>query len=318
MSFSDVWEWYQHHRDDLTPLLTLFSSLALGVGTISVGGLVARAALHQARIARLRHEEQTKADLQRRIAESFSKAVEQLLSEKIEVRLGGVYSLGRISRESPEDYWTVMEVLTAFVRERARLQAREVGSEPPAEVAAVLAVIVRRPQKDRAREMNEGWRFDLSRTDLRGANLEKAHLEGADLFDTHFEGANLQDAHFEGADLRFARFSGNLGGVHFEDAKLFQAHLEGAFLRRAHLQRADLSMAHLGLASYQGPGRFAEANFEGTDLSSADLKGVNLSEIRGTPINLATASADSWPLLPNRIPRPNWWPPPAVSVIDFP
>jgi hypothetical protein len=33
---------------------------------------------------------------------------------------GGIYSLERISKESPDDYWTVMEILTAFVRERTR------------------------------------------------------------------------------------------------------------------------------------------------------------------------------------------------------
>ncbi len=37
----------------------------------------------------------------------------------IEVRLGGSYMLERFSRESPDDYWTVMETSCAFVRKRA-------------------------------------------------------------------------------------------------------------------------------------------------------------------------------------------------------
>jgi hypothetical protein len=41
------------------------------------------------------------------------------------VRLGGVYSLERISKESADDYWTVMENLTAFVRERSRRNETE-------------------------------------------------------------------------------------------------------------------------------------------------------------------------------------------------
>jgi hypothetical protein len=60
------------------------------------------------------------SDLQRRITENFSKAIEQLGSDKIEVRLGGIYSLERISKESLDDYWMAMENLTAFVRERSR------------------------------------------------------------------------------------------------------------------------------------------------------------------------------------------------------
>ena len=81
-----------------------------------------------AAVALVRHFAQTDADRQRRITESFSKAVEQLGSDKLEVRLGGIYSLERISKESPDDYWTVMESLTAFVRERKRAHVGRTSS----------------------------------------------------------------------------------------------------------------------------------------------------------------------------------------------
>jgi hypothetical protein len=111
---SSVWGTYTTHREDIVPLLTF----VVGLATVLVGSLVARAALNQAKTARERHREQTSADLQRRITESFTKAVEQLARDKIEVRLGGIYALERISRESELDYWPVMEILTAFARER--------------------------------------------------------------------------------------------------------------------------------------------------------------------------------------------------------
>ena len=82
-----------------------------------------------AAVALIRHFAQTDADRQRRITESFAKAVEQLGSDKLEVRLGGIYSLERISKESPDDYWTVMENLTAFVRERSRRNEAERTSQ---------------------------------------------------------------------------------------------------------------------------------------------------------------------------------------------
>jgi hypothetical protein len=78
---------------------TLFPSiipLGAGIG----GAIVAWAALTQAATARRRHEAQTGADLQRRITENFTRATEQLGSDKLEVRLGGIYSLERISKES--------------------------------------------------------------------------------------------------------------------------------------------------------------------------------------------------------------------------
>ncbi len=233
--------WYGKRYAALAPLLALFGSLVVGLGTITVGALLARAALRQARTATHRHEEQTRADLQRRITETFSKAVEQLGSDKLEVRLGGIYSLERISKESPDDYWTVMENLTAFVRERSRRNEQRVArrayflweaagwpdgraddfwttaareedlGEPAADIAAVLTVIKRRSEQSRELEGANDWRFDLS-----GAILKRCDLRGA-----HLEGANLNAAHLEGAFLRIA---------HLEGARLWDTHLEGAYL----------------------------------------------------------------------------------------
>ena len=50
---------------------------------------------------------------------------------------------------------------------------------PPADVAAVLGVIVRWREKGRARETSEGWRFKFEATDLRGADLKGGHFERA-------------------------------------------------------------------------------------------------------------------------------------------
>jgi Flp pilus assembly protein TadB len=88
-------------------------------------GVTAAVAAVAAWIALIGHFAQTDADRQRRITESFSKAVEQLGSDKLEVRLGGIYSLERISKESPDDLWMVMENLTAFVRVSSRRNAAE-------------------------------------------------------------------------------------------------------------------------------------------------------------------------------------------------
>ncbi len=50
----------------------------------------------------------------------FTKAVTQIGDEKLEVRLGGLYALERIAKDSPKDHWTVMEILSAYVREKAK------------------------------------------------------------------------------------------------------------------------------------------------------------------------------------------------------
>ena len=54
------------------------------------------------------------------ITERFTRAIEQLGSEKMAIRLGGIYALERIANDSDKDYWPIIETLTAYVRERAR------------------------------------------------------------------------------------------------------------------------------------------------------------------------------------------------------
>ena len=56
---------------------------------------------------------------QRLITERFSKAVEQIGSGKEEVVIGGIYSLERIAKDSPKDQWTIMEVLTSYIRKNS-------------------------------------------------------------------------------------------------------------------------------------------------------------------------------------------------------
>jgi hypothetical protein len=253
---SAPWDWYSAEAvvngAISYPHAALVNPVAAGIGA----ALLIWAALRQAAIAARRHHAQTEADRQRRITESFSKAVEQLGSDKIEVRLGGIYTLERISRESPEEYWTVMETLTAFVRERVRWKVPDVAEfdnvkssislnelkyDPPTDIDAVLSVIIRRDEKNRAREKSEHWYLKLRGTDLRGASFRHAHLENANLRYVHLEGANLRDAHLEGAILRDA---------HFEGANLRDVHLDGATLRDAHLEGADLGGAYLEAANF--------------------------------------------------------------------
>lgn len=287
----DAWNFYKNNQPILGPLLAPIGAILVGMGTVVVGlGTImvsrqqARTAANAAEIQKLRHEEQTRADQQRRITDTFSKAVEQLASEKVEVRLGGIYTLERLAGELPinrrvaegqgadpvsELYWTVMETLTAFVRERARWKEPDTAPAMPAQpdppdeiqpkarpatdIAAILEVILRRPGAGRERETAQPWRLNLSGTDLRGADLTGAHLERAILTGAHLEGADLREAHLEGADLGGARLEGadlsraHLNGrtylswAHFEGAELGWTHLEGADLREAQLQDVDLT-----------------------------------------------------------------------------
>jgi hypothetical protein len=318
----NAWDWYSENRENLTPL-----------GALVGGALLAWAALRQARsatrqagisadqaeTARRRHEEQTKADYQRRITENFSKAIEQLGNDKIAVRLGAIYTLERISRESSTEYWTVMETLTAYVRERSSwdksdatarrpLTSTQTKLELPSDIAAALAVIVRRSPKDRDRERVEGWVLNLRGSDLRGAPLGKAHLEGALFTGAHLEDANLRKAHLETAILRETDLTGaDLNEAHLEEAYLGGAVLRGANLVGAHLEKANLVGAHLQGAFVR------EARLKQTVLGAAHLEGMHieggdLSETVGLrQEQLSEVLGDTQTILPAELTRPESW-----------
>jgi hypothetical protein len=86
------------------------------------------------------------------VTDRYTKAIEQLGHEKLDVRIGGIYALERIARDSPRDHPTVMAVLAAFIREHSREQwplpepGTKTVSRPTTrpDVQAALTVIGRR------------------------------------------------------------------------------------------------------------------------------------------------------------------------------
>jgi uncharacterized protein YjbI with pentapeptide repeats len=220
------------------------------------------------------------------ITDRYTKAIEQLGAltaagqPNIEVRLGAIYALERIARDSARDHWTIMEVLTAYVRQNAAAPATEPTKEeneaaikkgPRTEIQAILTVLSRR-KRDPKRE-REDQCLDLRRTDLRGASLNYAHLERADFGEAHAEGASFFQAHAEGASFFLAHVEGvYFSQAHVEKTSFVDAYAEGADFSQAHAERADFWDAHVGGA------RFFQAHLEGAGLLEAHLEGASLRE----------------------------------------
>jgi hypothetical protein len=175
------------------------------------------------------------------VTDRFLRAVDQLGSDKVEVRFGGIYALERIARDSPSDRSAITEVLSAYVRRHLPGSEAHEGyvlplpfREPDAQAA--LSVLCRPPLSDE-RIVPDSRRLNLSRTDLRRADLRKAELHRAD----------LSSARLEGADLR------------------------GAHLKSAILDKANLGRFQSDNPAYEG----------GADLSHADLTGAKLDDVVG-------------------------------------
>jgi hypothetical protein len=183
------------------------------------------------------------------VTERFTRAITELGDDKIDVRLGAIYALERIAKESREDRGPITDILTAYLHEHdpwtgggpctevsfSTLPAgvRPRGCQLRSDLQAILTVLGRRVS-DRSDGVVPP--LDLTDLDLRGAELVGAHLEHSNLHDSHLERADLRDAHLEGA---------NLAGAHLEVAVLQGTHLEGATLDDSDLDGADIGGAHL-------------------------------------------------------------------------
>jgi hypothetical protein len=246
-------------------------------------------------------------DITRRgqITERFTQAIDQLGAtargkKSLEIRLGAIYSLARIARDSESDHWPVMEVLTAYVRLHSPRKLEEKESQdgvhpPELDIQAILTVLSQRSEHHHRKGLEYGP-IDLHDTNLpladlslakpedpglKGANLQGANLQGADLRmanlqEADLQGADLQGANFEGANLQYTTLQGaNLQGAKFWGGQGIRPNLKGAIFWEADLTGADLSGADLQDTYLLG------ANFQETKLGGANLSGVNLSTARG-------------------------------------
>jgi hypothetical protein len=194
---------------------------------------------------------------QEQATDRYTKAIEQLGSDKLDVRIGGIYALERVARDSARDHPTVMDVLAAFVREHSREPwpppdhpaSQEPSTRP--DVQAAVTVIGRRTH---GRDIQP---VDLSGARLVRANLAHAHLARADLTGADLTQADLTDA--------------NLIEAHLSDANLTGTDLSGAYLMSATLSRAVLIRATLTRAT------LTDADLTDADLTDAVLNGATLT-----------------------------------------
>ena len=189
------------------------------------------------------------------VTDRYSKGIEQLGSDSLDVRLGGIHALEQIAKDSArieEDQATIVEVLSAFVRVHSDPVYQYKAAQPAGwsapmgndqEAAALAATVAdyvknRKPPVDvqaavtvlgRLRHLEMVPRADLTgatlrhvtlHTDLTGAALARADLTGADL---------------TGADLAKA----NLAKAALQDANLTRANLTGANLARGEPQQGE-------------------------------------------------------------------------------
>jgi uncharacterized protein YjbI with pentapeptide repeats len=221
----------------------------------------------------------------RLITERFTRSIEQLGNKEETIRIGGIYALERIANDSPRDGWTIMEVLSSFVRGKQNIKGQDLAqlSAIRTDAQAALTAIVRR----KIDLENEHQYLDLSFTNLCEANLVGANLDRVKLNNSGLIKADLREANLNCANLSHANLnSANLTQAKLDRANFIQANLSNTNLSSANLNEANLNKADLSDAILDGA-ILTNASLGNTNLTSAILIGANL---RGATLSKANLS----------------------------
>ena len=277
-------------------------SIAAGTGGVFALLLAVRRQWHQEWVAAA-----TVTDaVARRITEQYTKAADQLGSDKAPVRLAGLYALERLAQDNPEQRPTMVQVLCAYLRMPYELPGALLGPVPDLKevqehhdlvqerqvrlAAQRILAIHLRPGPDPDHTVATFWPgtiLDLTDATLIDLDLTNCHLHAPLVSGARFAG----DAKFDGAqfagDAMFdgAEFAGTVSfdGVRFAGDAMFhgaqfawQAVFDGArFVADAKFGKARFAkVAVFDRAQFTAVAAFTEAEFgENTRFNQAKFAG---------------------------------------------
>lgn len=260
-----------------------------------VGGLVvhfgAYATWRQLRVS----QDGLRAAQEGYVTDRFSRAVDQLGSDKLDVRIGGLHALWRIAEQSARDREAIISIQAAYLR--THLPWPPAAPESPAADAPINDVAPLETRSADAqvaltalgvlcRHREQSW-VNLSITDLRRAdcdglwfpevNFDRACLEAAGFYRANLTQASLVSVNLRHADLTTAILRrarcvlADLRAAKLVETDLRDADFTETDLREANLRKADAHSAVFHRADLR------MADLRGTDLSTADLGGARLT-----------------------------------------
>ena len=221
-------------------------------------------------------QQQVDSSRQSLLNERYQKGAEMLGSEVLSVRLGGIYALGRLALEHPEQYHIPIVLLfCAFVRQPPEpkedrhsyhdnsdsmtshieniLKRTPVGED----VTTIIKWIGARKNSQRSIEWQGGVVLSVD-----GANLRGIKLSDVDLADLNLTNVDLSNS--------------ELDNVRLSRACMKHTRMIGARVTDSNLSKANMSDADAGSAQFKYV-ELTDANLENADMSSALLSGCDLS-----------------------------------------
>jgi uncharacterized protein YjbI with pentapeptide repeats len=257
------------------------SIILLGGGALAVVGAIYTHRRHV--IDRRTNELQQDSNY----TDRYTAAVAQLGSASLTIRMGGIYGLERVARDSAGDRDTVIAVLASFVRSDAARASVELAARPqlgllrfqaPLDVVAALSVVTRMGQAP-ADTFTPPW-LDLTGSQLGSVTLSPHHVvQGIDFSQVYLRGAKIAFAKFDGSDFSLADLSNASGPkarfvqARMERTRMHTAYFPNADFSRAWMEDAVLTSSLFSDALFVGA-VFIGANLSGSMLAGADLKGA--------------------------------------------
>ena len=232
------------------------------------------------------------------ITERFTRAIDQLGAVRSdnepapEIRAGGVRSLERIARESAEDFWPVLDILTAYLRSELGvsdpehfdvLEEQLYEARDRMDLAFTVEAVGRLwPGKGETVQvpLNLAYTF-VPRLTLRATNLMARRISWGQCSAVRTSLARISRVSTfaprtfvgRGSVMRYLR-GARLTGAALSGAQLWNANLSIADLRGAVLDNAILAGAILRAANLE------DANLRAASLQETDLRGASLRRAR--------------------------------------
>lgn len=257
---------------------------------------------------REKDREQAQLTREGQVTGRYVEAVKLLSSENVTVRIGGIFSLERIAGDSEDDRPAIVELLTAHVRETTRDDPRTPKDiHVSADVEAALTVLGRRAIVSGDR------RLDFYHCGLINANLRDGDFRESMFYYSKLSGAGFSGAQLDGAGLSFceaetAAFShSSARGANFVNAIYRNGWFLAADLTDCDFYGCDLSGSDFGRRYAEDgnpplpPAILKNARFTRAKLNGTNLRGVDLSTVRGLVRNqLDQAIIDENTILPEK------------------
>ncbi len=182
---------------------------------------------------------------QGQITERLNKAIENLGKNDnnkpvLEVRLGALYALERIAKDSIRDHIQIMEILFAYVRSNSPEKTstnKNKHTDAQEDIKAAITIIARRGEwpegkKRLEQELQKTCAIRLYGCDLRGALLYGGNMRGASFIGSHMQRMVIINADLSGAWICSANIT---------DAQLDDANMKDVRTERAYAHTGDFS-----------------------------------------------------------------------------